>query len=278
MLDTRKNTDEQLAQGKIKNFQRLQLRISFSFAILDIVFKIDTSHTTVNMSPLVVEHFYYIVQDDKIVGRYGTSLNDALGHLRLYGKSKNGPNRAIIQVLRNRAQIAGTGLAPPRSSRISNEEESLLLEVKEYCYWEDDQVLENMMKIVETEHEIIMPSNHQKLFCGSSSSTAPISTHPALTLSSEDCSRETMREACYAYFVRRHREYEERNTAHLVLEEEEECISAMDATARKKRKSCDHTTSSIYHAATIAAGITRMRKVSRPSRTAAPKNSTHTAH
>jgi hypothetical protein len=227
------------------------------------------------MSPLVVEHFYYIVQDDKIVGRYGTSLNDALGHLRLYGKSKNGgPNRAIIQVLRNRAQLAGTGLAPPRSSRISNEEESLLLEVKEYCYWEDDQVLENMMKIVETEHEIIMPSNHQKLFC--SSSTAPISTHPALTLSSEDSSRETVRKACYAYFVRRHREeYEQRNTSHLVLEEEEECILAMDATTRKKRKSCDHTTSS-NHAATIAAGSTRM-KVSRPSKTAAP-TSTHTAH
>eukprot|EP00979_Chaetoceros_neogracilis_P000966 scaffold188_cov204-Chaetoceros_neogracile.AAC.2 len=225
------------------------------------------------MSPLVVEHFYYIVQDDKIVGRYGTSLNDALGHLRLYGKSKNGPNRAIIQVLRNRAQLAGTGLAPPRSSRISNEEESLLLEVKEYCYWEDDQVLENMMKIVETEHEIIMPSNHQKFFC---SSSTPILTHPALTLSSQGTSRETVRKECYAYFVRHHREeYEQRNTSHLVLEEEEECISAMDATTRKKRKSCDHTTSS-NHAATIAAGSARM-KASRPSRTAAP-TSTHTAH
>jgi hypothetical protein len=228
------------------------------------------------MSPL--EHFYYIVQDDTIVGRYGTNLNDALGHLRLYGKSKNGRNRAIIQVLRNRAQLAGTaGLAPPRSSRISNEEDRLLLEVKEYCYWEDDQVLENMKKIVETEHEIIMPSNHQKLFC---SCSTPISTHPALTLSSQDSSRETMRKACYAYFVRRHREYEERNTAHLVLEEEEECTTAMDATIRKKRKkSCDHTTTSIYHHATSIAGSATM-KISRPSRTAAPASttSTHTAH
>jgi hypothetical protein len=225
------------------------------------------------MSPLVVEHFYYIVQDDKIVGRYGTSLNDALGHLRLYGKSKNGgPNRAIIQVLRNRAQIAGTGLAPPRSSRISNdEEESLLLEVKEYCYWEDDQVLENMMKIVETEHEIIMPSNHQKLFCSSSTS---FSTHPALTISSEDSSQETIRKECYAYFFRLHREYEERNTSHLVLDEEES-ISTMDATARKRRKkSCD-TTSSNHDAATIAVGSTM--KISRPI-TIAPTSTPHTAH
>jgi hypothetical protein len=224
------------------------------------------------MSPL--DHFYYyIVQDDAIVGRYGTNLNDALGHLRLYGKSKNGgPNRAIIQVLRNRAQIAGTGLAPPRSSRISNdEEESLLLEVKEYCYWEDDQVLENMMKIVETEHEIIMPSNHQKLFCSSSTS---FSTHPALTISSEDSSQETIRKECYAYFFRLHREYEERNTSHLVLDEEES-ISTMDATARKRRKkSCD-TTSSNHDAATIAVGSTM--KISRPI-TIAPTSTPHTAH
>lgn len=117
--------------------------------------------------------FYYVILDTQIVGRYGTDLDDALKHLKLYGTSK-GPNRALIHILKGKAQH-------PHSLR----------ETREYSHWENDEILENMQRVAEREYNIMMPFDQSHLSPASFTSLVSLPCHG---------SREDIREACHRYF------------------------------------------------------------------------------
>jgi len=165
------------------------------------------------------EHNYYVVQDDQIVGRYGADLNDALKHLQLFGKSKKGPNRAIIPILSNKTQAT-----PLSSLRLRGKEMSL--QIREYCYWENKQVLENMQRIVEREHQIMIAGNQ---------------THQlsSFSLLFQDFEPETIRKACRTHFEGVYQQLQEMKTEVHLVEEEEGTNSDMDSNRMKRKRSSD---------------------------------------
>jgi len=120
--------------------------------------------------------FYYVIQDTQIAGRYSTDFKDALKHLQLFGTSKKGPNRALIQILNGKAQH-------PHSLR----------ETREYSHWANDEILENMQRLAERECKITMPFDQSNLSLASSTSLVSLSAR-------RGSSREDIREACYRYF------------------------------------------------------------------------------
>ena len=186
------------------------------------------------------EQIYYIVQDEQIVGRYGADLNDALRHLQLFGKSKKGPNRAIIPILSNKTQAT-----PLYSLHLPDEE--VRLQISEYCYWENEQVLENMQRIVEREHQIMIAGNQTHQIRLSLFLFSPLF---------QDFEPETIRKACCSHFEGVYQQLQEMKIKVHSVEEEKGTNSDMDSNTMKRKRSCDD----IHHQHTTKGATTKMSK------------------
>lgn len=107
--------------------------------------------------------FYYVVQDNEVVGRHFTNISDAMSHLKLYGRKEDNffslsdccsskksstsevHNRAIIPIQLRRA------LHPDSLQTLCNTSQI------DYCYWKDEQTLCAMKRAAEREHQMLMP-------------------------------------------------------------------------------------------------------------------------
>jgi len=167
---------------------------------------------------------FYVVRDNEIVGRYGTDLDEAIKHIKLFGKSTSGPNRMIVPILNGKAVDPKNHLYQEQVQQQLVTAETLQT-ISDYCHWENDLVLENMLSIAEQEHQITMPFNQSHYTPSSFSSLF------------EEYRQETIREACHQYFERMGQELSKANVDCHVIEEEEETMES--GSYRMKRKSCD---------------------------------------
>ena len=180
------------------------------------------------------EHSFYVVRDNEIVGRYGTDLDEAIKHIKLFGKSTSGPNRTIVPILNGKA-------VHPKNPHVfqefqqqqqqqqgccTNDTSTETLQIRDYCHWENDLILESMLSIAEREHQITMPFNQSHYTPSSFSSLF------------EEYRQDTIREACHQHFERLSEELSKANGAFHVIEEEEEAMESSDSY-RMKRKRCD---------------------------------------
>jgi len=114
-------------------------------------------------------YYYYIVQNDEIVGRYGPDLQGALGHLAMFGiptDGKNCPNRAIIPVLNGNAQHPDSVMLIQCTENALHSSNFSPVR-RRSDYWESHQILVAMQQLVEREHRLMMPFNHSDHMIGS---------------------------------------------------------------------------------------------------------------
>ena len=176
------------------------------------------------------EHYFYVVRDNEIVGRYGADLEEAIKHIKLFGKSTSsgGPNRTIVPILNGKAVHPKTHFLSQEVQQqqgCTSDMRPETLQISDYCHWENDLILENMLSIAEQEHQITMPFNQSHYTPSSFSSLF------------EKYHQDTIREACHQHFERLSQELSNTNGACHVIEEEEETMES--DSYRMKRKSCD---------------------------------------
>ena len=119
--------------------------------------------------------YFYVVQDQQVVGRYFNNISGAINHIQIYGNTSRRMNRAIIPVHNCIA------LHPHSIEGIC------ALSQRDHSYWENDQALEMMQCAAEQEHRMMMPRNQVEYYVNSDE--RPFKEY-----------REDVRDTCISYF------------------------------------------------------------------------------
>ena len=106
--------------------------------------------------------YFYVVQDQQVVGRYFKNISGAINHIQIYenpnvedGLTTRRMNRAIIPVHNCIA------LHPHSIEGIC------ALSQRDHSYWENDRALEMMQCAAEQEHRMMMPQNQAEYYVNS---------------------------------------------------------------------------------------------------------------
>lgn len=114
--------------------------------------------------------YFYVVQDQQVVGRYFKNISGAINHIQMYSsfqkekRPKDLTDESFCMKLNNRAIIPVHNCIALHPHSI---EGICALSQRDHSYWENDQALEMMQCAAEQEHRMMMPRNDAEYYVNS---------------------------------------------------------------------------------------------------------------